>query len=206
MSSGDQHGKREAQGRLRPGPKPRLTSDAIVERALALLDAEGLDAVSLRRLASELDVTHMALYRYFAAKDDLLEAMVARTLTVPVPETRSVSRWDDQLRKTMIELYTALIRRPGIAELLARRSFPGARFEPMRQQLHDLLHTAGLGERDTRQAVIILTNYLVGAAIIDSSRPRPGARQAFAKGLDLLTESLRRPPEAGLPREEITSS
>ena len=52
-----------------------LTRPAIVERALAIGDAEGLDAVSLRRLATELGVTPMALYRHVKDKQDLINAM-----------------------------------------------------------------------------------------------------------------------------------
>src|SRR4028119_2254718 len=55
-----------------------LTPQAVVEGALALADAEGLGAVTIRRLAKELGVTPMALYWHFRSKDELLEGMAAR--------------------------------------------------------------------------------------------------------------------------------
>lgn len=55
-----------------------LTPQTVVEGALALADAEGLEAVTIRRLAKELGVTPMALYWHFSSKGELLEGMAAR--------------------------------------------------------------------------------------------------------------------------------
>src|SRR5690242_10497698 len=57
-------------------PKTTLTHPQIAEAAVALADAEGLAAVSMRRLAEQLGVSTMALYRYVANKDELLELMI----------------------------------------------------------------------------------------------------------------------------------
>jgi AcrR family transcriptional regulator len=57
-------------------PKTTLTHDRIAAAAVELADAEGLDAVSMRRLADQLGVATMALYRYVANKDELLELMI----------------------------------------------------------------------------------------------------------------------------------
>ncbi|MGW4071376.1 TetR/AcrR family transcriptional regulator [Nocardia grenadensis] len=62
----------------RPTPAPRatLTPRRIAEVAVTIADAEGLDAVTMRRLATELGVAPMAAYRYVTGKDELLELMV----------------------------------------------------------------------------------------------------------------------------------
>ena len=60
------------------GPKPRLTLDAIVDRAVAIADAEGLEAVSMRRVASDLEAGTMSLYRYLPGKAELLDLMLER--------------------------------------------------------------------------------------------------------------------------------
>src|ERR1700739_197087 len=65
-------GRRE---RGRRGPKPELSVDAIVEAAVRVADAEGLDAVSMARVAKELGFTTMSLYRHVASKDELLQLM-----------------------------------------------------------------------------------------------------------------------------------
>src|ERR1700735_833117 len=57
------------------GPKPGLSIDAIVEAAVAVADADGLDAVSMARVAHALGFTTMSLYRHVSSKDELLQLM-----------------------------------------------------------------------------------------------------------------------------------
>src|SRR3978361_2253941 len=67
--------------------RPSLTREGVADRALALADADGLEAVTIRRLATELGVTPMALYWHFRTKEDLLEGLGDRVLdAVEVPE------------------------------------------------------------------------------------------------------------------------
>jgi AcrR family transcriptional regulator len=65
-------------------PRSALDRDRIVEAALAVGDAEGLDAVTFRRVAGDLGVSAMSLYRHVASKEDLLEAMADRALAPAV--------------------------------------------------------------------------------------------------------------------------
>ncbi len=58
------------------GPKPSLTHERIAEAAIEIADAQGIDAVSMRRLAERLGVATMALYRYVSSKGDVLELML----------------------------------------------------------------------------------------------------------------------------------
>ena len=68
-------GRRERPNR---GPKPGLTLERIVASAIAVADAEGLDAVSMRRVAAKLGVGTMSLYRYVPGKNELLDLMLDR--------------------------------------------------------------------------------------------------------------------------------
>src|SRR5512146_555336 len=70
----------ETTQRVRTPGRPGLTREALVARALEIGTAEGLDAVSLRRLAQELGVTPMALYRHVRDKQDLINAMTEAVL------------------------------------------------------------------------------------------------------------------------------
>jgi AcrR family transcriptional regulator len=65
-------GRREAGKR---GPRPGLSADAIVDAAIRLADAEGLEGVSMARVAAELGFTTMSLYRYVTSKEELLQLM-----------------------------------------------------------------------------------------------------------------------------------
>jgi AcrR family transcriptional regulator len=88
-----------------PGPRPRLTLEAIVDRAVAVADAEGLDAVSMRRVATELGVGTMSLYRYLPGKAELLDLMLER-----VSALDEDARLDDDWREAMRAMGTGLWR------------------------------------------------------------------------------------------------
>ena len=60
------------------GPAPKFTREQIADVALAIVDAEGLDSLTLRRVSSELGVHNTALYRYFPNKQALVEAALSR--------------------------------------------------------------------------------------------------------------------------------
>jgi len=63
------------RGAGKRGPRPGLSADAIVDAAIRLADAEGLEGVSMARVAAELGFTTMSLYRYVASKEELLQLM-----------------------------------------------------------------------------------------------------------------------------------
>lgn len=67
---------REPTRSSRRGPQPGLTINAIVDAAISVADAEGLDAVTMRRLAQELGVATMTLYTYVPGKAELLDLML----------------------------------------------------------------------------------------------------------------------------------
>jgi len=100
--------------------KADLSRDAIVERALTVMDADGPDAVTVRRIAQELGVTPMALYWHVANKDELLAAMGDALLAdvTPPPATGS---WSSQLRGVVETLVENLSRHPAAAELVFPR-------------------------------------------------------------------------------------
>ncbi|WP_327118507.1 TetR/AcrR family transcriptional regulator [Nocardia sp. NBC_01730] len=80
--------------------EPKLNRAAIVDTAIALADTEGLDALSMRRIAERMGVGAMSLYRHVANKDELLASMtdeVARRNPYPSPEGRQWT-WRDRVR------------------------------------------------------------------------------------------------------------
>ena len=102
------------------GPRSDLSRDAIVERALSVMDAEGPDAVTIRRIAQEFGVTPMALYWHVANKDELLAAMGDALLADVVPPA-ATGTWSAQLRAVVEALIAALSRHPAAAELVFPR-------------------------------------------------------------------------------------
>lgn len=89
------------------GPKPALTLDQIADAAIAIADAEGLDAVSMQRVAADLGYTKMSLYRYLPGKAELVATMVERALGGP-PEIAG-KQWRDGLATWANALLTACV-------------------------------------------------------------------------------------------------
>ncbi|MBX6751247.1 MAG: TetR family transcriptional regulator, partial [Micromonosporaceae bacterium] len=81
------------------GPKPELSVEAIVDAAVQIADAEGLEAVTMARVARELGFTPMSLYRHVASKDDLVQLMndAAFDIAIPSPEESAGASWRETL-------------------------------------------------------------------------------------------------------------
>ncbi|ADB29757.1 transcriptional regulator, TetR family [Kribbella flavida DSM 17836] len=99
----------------------RLDPAKVVDSALLIADTEGLDAVTLRRLAQVHEVTPMALYRHFSDKSDLLAALADRLLAdITLPEP-SAQPWDRRLRDILTAFVAALRPHPNVAGLTLPR-------------------------------------------------------------------------------------
>src|SRR5215216_7090429 len=110
------------QSRQNAAKRVTLTPQMVVERALVLADSEGLEAVTIRRLAKELGVTPMALYWHFRSKDELLDGMAASIFEeVDLSVDASVG-WQEQLRAMLGSMLGVLRAHPFIAILLSTRT------------------------------------------------------------------------------------
>lgn len=116
--------------------KARLTRERIVDCALALADAEGLDAVTIRRLAQDQGVTPMALYWHFKDKDLLLNGIAERLVSEvvagpgfagqhlagePAVPVDGADGWADELRDLLSALLVVLRAHPAVADLVRNR-------------------------------------------------------------------------------------
>lgn len=99
----------------RPAPAPRstLTPQRIAAAAVAIADTEGLDAVTMRRLAADLGVAPMAAYRYVSGKDELLELMVDHIYgELALPE--KAKDWREVLRGLALRTRAVLLGHPWV--------------------------------------------------------------------------------------------
>jgi AcrR family transcriptional regulator len=104
--------------RSRPGsgPRPGLSLGRIVEAAVQVAAADGLTAVSMVRVAKELGVSTMALYRYVAAKDELLDLMVDAGIGPP-PADQEDTEWRAGLRRWAWDYLAALRANPWVLQV-----------------------------------------------------------------------------------------
>jgi AcrR family transcriptional regulator len=96
----------------------RLSRETVVDGALALTDAEGLDGLTIRRLATHLGVTPMALYWHFKNKDELLEGVADRLWSLMDTKVDPSLPWPERLRKIMYAMVEVLRAHPPAASLL----------------------------------------------------------------------------------------
>jgi AcrR family transcriptional regulator len=140
----------ERSGHPTDAPKPRLSRDLVLSTALALVDAEGLEALTMRRLGQELQRDPMSLYRYAANRASLLDGVTERVLNelAIFPDDPD---WQSQLRKIAHDLRLLALRHPNVVPLLVTRPLstplglrPLGTLRPL-EQILALLIEAGFG-------------------------------------------------------------
>ena len=109
-----------APARRRRGRPAKLSRQAILAAALELLDREGADALTMRRLGSELGVEAMSLYRHVQDRDELLEGL-ADFLATELEPRRGEVEWPDALRTFAGELRALARRHPAAFSLVGMR-------------------------------------------------------------------------------------
>ncbi|CAM05728.1 TetR family transcriptional regulator [Saccharopolyspora erythraea NRRL 2338] len=146
-------------GRSRAGRQP-LSLEAIVGTALGLMDREGLDAVSMRRVAQELGTGAASLYAYVRNKSELHELMLDLVIgEIPVPEP-DPARWRDQLKQIARDQVRVFAEHPGIAQVVMRTPAPtGPNALAMMEAVLAILRSAGLPDRVVAFAADLLALY-----------------------------------------------
>ena len=128
--------------------RPRLSRDIVLAAALALVDAEGLDALTMRRLGQALDRDPMALYRYAENRAALLDG-VAEIVLADLVITADGTDWQTQLRRTGHDFRRLALAHPHVVPLIVTRPLatplglrPLATLRPL-EQILGLLTLAG---------------------------------------------------------------
>lgn len=148
----------------------------VVDHAVALLDAHGLAAVTMRRLGAELDVQPSAIYHHFANKQTLLAA-VADEILARGPTARTAGTWDERVREVCRALREAMLACTDGADVVATVWAFGLGAEAPAAELEDLLSAAGCNAALVAVASRTLLHYVFGHAFEEQT-----ARQAFAAG------------------------
>jgi AcrR family transcriptional regulator len=138
----------DSAGDFDEGERTRLTRVAVVDRALALADASGLDALTIRKLATELGVTPMALYWHFRGKEELLEGLTDRIWCELDTTVDAALPWPDQIRALLTSLVGVLRAHPAAAQLLAASDKNGAAALNAIEVTLELLRTAGFSPQE----------------------------------------------------------
>jgi AcrR family transcriptional regulator len=146
-------------GKTRPVRQP-LSRDLIVDTALGLLEKEGLEALSMRRVAQALGTGPASLYAHVRNRDELCELMFDRILgEVGVPEA-DPARWREQLKELCFAQVKAMTAYPGIATVVMNAMIPiGPNALRHGEAMLAILRAGGLTDRQAAWAFDALGLY-----------------------------------------------
>ena len=168
--------------------QPRLSRDAILDRALAVADAEGIDAVSVRRLARDLGVTPMALYWHVDDKNALLHALGDRLLGGLDLTVDERVPWPEQLRAFVVSFTAVLRAHPSAAMLIG--SLPTVASENAlgaTEVALDILRRAGFSPEEaahiTTQIVRTTTSMVIAELDVIPATGEPACTEEFLRSL-----------------------
>jgi AcrR family transcriptional regulator len=153
----------------------------IAEAALAIVDREGLEALSMRRLAADLGLGTMTLYGHFATKDELLDAVVARAVTGGHGEiTLPPGHWTERLRALARAWHRNLARHPSLVQLRLRRPIVGREAFRLTEAGLAVLREAGFSPAAAARAFRVLFLYVFGTATFNDAEVTPSRRKELA--------------------------
>lgn len=147
-----------------------LSKQRVVTEAVRLADREGVDGLSMRRLAGALGAGAMSLYHYVASKDELLDAMidvVFEEIELPPAE----ADWQSAMRQEAASTRQVLARHPWATSLMESRTSPGPANLRHREAVTACLRRAGFSVVMATHANWLLNSYVYGYALQAASLP-----------------------------------
>src|SRR4051794_28908289 len=161
--------------------RPRLSRDRVLRSAMAVADAGGITALTIRSLAAELGVKPMSVYYYVANKEEILDAIVDivfSEIDLPSPD----SEWRAEIRRRSLSARAVLRRHPWAIPLLQARTHPGpATLRHLNANI-GTLRSGGFSVPMTAHAYALIDAYVYGFALSEAALPfdRPEAVEEVA--------------------------
>jgi AcrR family transcriptional regulator len=201
----------------RPGPRPGYTREQVLEAALAVIDRDGPELFSMRRIADELGMGTMTLYGYVRNKEEVVEGVTALAFAGLHRDSPDAG-WEEQLRSEVEDLHDVCQRHPNLVALVLVQTSASPGLFRLRERMLGTLLGAGFEETIALYALGVLTSYALGFGGIQAghapidlperirelpARDFPNlshnadryathlSAQAFGYGLDLLLSGLR---------------
>jgi AcrR family transcriptional regulator len=162
--------------------RPRaLDREQALRAAMTVLDADGLGALTLRRLATDLGVGIATVHNTVGGKEALLQALADTVFaTLPDADTLTAERPTDALVDYFTEVYRMLVGNPAIAQLTVLRRMRNPSYFRAQETVLELLCECGLDDQDAWDAYDNLTNYVFGYSLNHISRQDFDRHEAIA--------------------------
>jgi len=145
--------------------KPALSRDAIVDAALAIVREEGIDALSMRRVAQALDTGPASLYVYVANRDALWELLFDAALATVATEPTDPERWREQLHELAARIVQMMaVEYPGMARLAMAHIPVGDNSLRVVESMLSLLKAGGASDQAAAFAADLIGSYTTAIA------------------------------------------
>jgi AcrR family transcriptional regulator len=145
--------------------QPALSRERIVAEAVRLLDAEGIDALSMRTLGTRLGAGATSLYRHVTSKDELIELALDEVLAeLEVPAPADPSRWREALAAAARGLRAMVLRHPWFAAVVSQAglAYLGPNMMRLSDRLLGVFETAGFDLVEAERGMTTLIAYVMG--------------------------------------------
>jgi AcrR family transcriptional regulator len=172
-----------------------LTRQRVVDEALEVIGTNGVEALSMRALATRLGVVPGALYRHVRNKDQLHDLVLDAVLADVDCRIDSRRPWTEQLAALAEQLRLVLEEHPGIAGLLKTRAPLTQHSLGLTEAFLTLLAAAGLPKDQTARAYHLIYDYTLGFALSDRTSPSEQRVQNAASRQQLHTFLRSLPPD-----------
>lgn len=146
-----------------------LDVGVVVETALAIADAEGVEGLTMRKLAARLDVTPMAIYHHVRNKEELLDLVADESMKPLLALDQPVDA-----ASRLVEFFTAFhglhLAHPALAQVMTQRPLEGPTATQIGENLLNSLVNGGIDGERAASALISLVNYTLGTSLYRLSR------------------------------------
>ena len=204
---------------------PLLTRDLIVSTALRIIDDEGMEGLSMRRLAAELGARGPSIYHHFAGKDEIIEAIIEQ-INGAIDLADAGPGWEAALTSYAHQLRALLIQHPHVVEFLALRPVTSDAGLRIYEHMIATLEADGWSLSFSRDVTLAVENLVYGAALMASAPdiilsaeqraryptlaayedqpPHAIPDDGFDAGFEALLDGLRRTPRRSTTTRERT--
>jgi AcrR family transcriptional regulator len=168
--------------------RPALTRERVIGAATAMADGLGVDALTIRKLATELDVTPMAVYHYLPNKDSIIDGMVDLVFSeIELPPTDL--DWKTAIRRRSASAREVLARHRWAAPLMESRRTAGPATLRHHEAVLDCLRSGGLTIEMSAHAYALIDAFIYGFALLEANLPATGG-QDMADLAETIIEPL----------------
>lgn len=153
-----------------------LSVDRILEVAVKISERDGFEAISMRRLADELGVSPMAMYRHVETKHHLLE-LIADKYIVELDLAEDEQDWRERLTRMFRSLRDLMVEHPVLAHVIITQPVKGPTAYAFAEAVLGVLRGHGFSDEDSVELFGVLSSYTVGFTLIQRSRVSSGSEE-----------------------------